>query len=521
MFILIVFRLIYIHIYSRDLLLAYSHIQYNYIETSTQPRSIMFDKYNMVIAGNKQSYSYYVVPSIGLSDKTQQFIKQFYPEAYRYIINNPKSQFAYIKRKASDDEQKILKEYSEIYSFIEYERIYPYSHLLPIIGLVDVDNKGIAGLEYILNNKIHEKKNNHLIDRFSHYEYYEIMNNEYAKDKQDIHLTIDTQLSYFVTHILKKTVEECQSESASAVIMDGITGKIDVIAQYPYYDGNQCSDLNYLKPIAITESHEKGSVFKAFCMISALNKGIVQPDTLIDCRSTKHTFIKGFPVNTWKAHGIIPYWQVISESNNIGIAQVALDVGTDLYNDYIKLGFGAKTGIELPGESIGEITHPKNWSRQSILSLSYGYEISATLLQLVSAWSCFCNNGKKVSPSLLSERKTIISDQLYSDEVIEKSRSILIYKEEKIPKELRKKFSQYVILGKTGTANILEHGTYNKEKQTYTFVGNIESIDKKFNKIIGIYVRISNKKNVYAATIAAPLFYKIGEKIINDRYKNQ
>lgn len=508
-----IIRLLYIIFFSKSIIEQYAQTQYEVHEKFIYPRGKIYDKNNILVAGNRETYSLYVVPSLLFNQDTLLFIEKNFPECYKFIQQHSQSQFAYLKRKISEEEKNIItKNYPDIYFFSEFERVYPYQFLSPIIGIVDIDNKGIAGIEMMLDALIEQKQYNYNIHKYALYENYSFIKENY--ENNSIQLSLDVSSCSIVTQLLKKIVNENNSLYASAIIMDANTGKIETISQYPFYDPKSNNDIYFLKSLPLCESYEKGSVFKSFCMLSALNNGIVEPDTLIDCESTKHTFIKKFRVNTWKAHGIIPYSQVVSESNNIGIAKVALEIGKNLYDDYYALGFGQKTGIEFPGESVGFITHPSKWSRQSILSLSYGYEVSATLIQLVKAWSCFCNNGGLVSPSLLLNSSTIQSNQKYSDTVIEKARSILLFKDEKIPKNLKNKLSQYKIFGKTGTANILEDGIYNKDKQTYTFVGNIENEDKTYNKIIGIYIRLSNKKNIYAASIATPLFFEIIEKVL-------
>jgi cell division protein FtsI/penicillin-binding protein 2 len=262
-----------------------------------------------------------------------------------------------------------------------------------------------------------------------------------------------------------------------------------------------------------------GSIMKAFCMLAALDENIIKEDDLIDCRNTKHTKIKGFDVNTWKAHGVITFKEVVQGSNNIGMAQVAINLGENLYKHYLRLGFGKKTGIEIPGEAKGFVNPPKKWSKQSILSLSYGYEISATLLQLVSAWSVFSSFGNIIRPRILKDGSIKKLENVYSKDIIEKARSILYYDEKRLPKLFNEDFCDYKIFAKTGTANILENGIYNPMKNTYTVVGHIEK--DGYKRIIGVYIYLSNRSDIYASNIALPLFLDIAKELILSRYKEK
>ena len=140
---------------------------------------------------------------------------------------------------------------------------------------------------------------------------------------------------------------------------------------------------------------------KVCAALAALEEGVVTPDELIDCKNSLTTHIDGRIINTVQAHGIIPFTDVIAFSNNIGIAIVAKRLE---YKHCMiitnKLGFGSKTGIKFPGENTGFVNPPENWSKQSIISLSYGYEVSATLLQLACAF-CMIATGYKVTPTLI------------------------------------------------------------------------------------------------------------------------
>jgi cell division protein FtsI (penicillin-binding protein 3) len=505
-----ILRLFYIKFFYKNILNSYSNQQYfNYIPQFTL-RAPILDRNNNILAENKDFFSACYSPTINPSEETLKFIKKEYPKIYKKIQENKKTHFFYLKRKINNSDIDSIKNKNldDIIFIKEYERIYPHKFLSPIIGIVDIDMKGIAGIEYSIDNILKqelttEKKL-----------FFESSNYDEEQKKEPVFLTIDSILSHKIYRIIKDSLEKYNSEYITAVVMNPENGDILSIVQYPYFDieNKNSSNLNYLKPIAITDSYEFGSIFKAFCMLSALEDGVITPEEIIDCKSTKHTFIKHFPVNTWKAHGEIPFKTVIRESNNIGIAQIAMRLDKKLYDYYKKMRFIKKTNIELPGEISGSMTNPKHWSAQSILSLSYGYEISASLLQLVQAWSLFTNNGKITSPRITFNKEIKISDQIFKNSSIEQSREIIEYTKERIPRQYCKIFENIKIFGKTGTANVLENGEYNPNKNTYVFVGNIEK--ENYKRIIGVYVRRCKMSDVYASTIAQPIFFDIAKTIL-------
>ena len=189
-----------------------------------------------------------------------------------------------------------------------------------------------------------------------------------------------------------------------------------------------------------------------------------------------------------------------------------------LYDHYKRVGFGEKTGIRLHGEHVGFVNHPKNWSAYSLRSLSFGYEITITLLQLAQAFSIIANDGYLIRPRILlndNENINNITGPLYSEETIDITRKIL---EESITKgtSRRAAIKGYKIMGKTGTANMVTNGEYSTQRCAYSFSGIIEKDDYK--RIIVLFIKDSPKKNLYAANVAAPLFERIAEKVlIHDR----
>ena len=319
---------------------------------------------------------------------------------------------------------------------------------------------------------------------------------------------------------IEEIAEKLEAKEGSAIILNPTNGDILAIANYPTFDPNNTSELEIekTKNKAISDAYEPGSVIKVFMAMAALEEGVVEPDEEINCRGTRLTHIDKIPVSTLVAHGILPFSEVIGRSNNIGVVLVAKRVGEKLYDHYRKVGFGKQTGIKLHGEHLGFVNHPKNWSAYSLRSLSFGYEITITLLQLAQAFSIIANDGYLVRPRILlddNENIKNIVGPLYSEKTIDTIKEIL---EESITKGTSRRASikGYKIMGKTGTANMVVDGEYSSQRCAYSFSGIIEKGD--YRRIIVLFIKDSPKKNLYAANVAAPLFERIAEKVlIHDR----
>jgi cell division protein FtsI/penicillin-binding protein 2 len=340
-------------------------------------------------------------------------------------------------------------------------------------------------------------------------------------------------LQFLAHEILAETVEKFNAKEGAVIIMDPETGHILAMTNIPTFNPNNFkdSDIGITKNRAVTETYELGSVFKICSALAALEEGVVTPEELIDCKNTKTAYIDGRKINTTHEAGVIPFEEVIATSNNIGIAQVAQRLGAKLYDHYRHLGFGIKTGIPFPGENKGFINPPHQWSKQSIISLSYGYEVSANLLQLARAFSIIGNGGYWVDPQLVIDPKHILSStqcvskeqnerthkgkKLYSDASIEIVQNML---EKTTAKGTARKahIQGYRVMCKTGTANMLENGQYNPDRNIFTCAGIIQK--DSYKKVIVVFIKEAAQKDLYASTVAAPLFEQIAEKIlIKDR----
>jgi cell division protein FtsI/penicillin-binding protein 2 len=391
------------------------------------------------------------------------------------------------------------------------KREYLFPSCIAINGIVNNDFQGLSGLELFYNNELNSKIIKEYHSRLTAQDKFKNKYKNYKKKK--LITTIDAIQSEKIYNILHQYQDKFESQYAICIVMDGNSGALETVTQYPQYtqyNKNEI-DIKFLYPLSITQSHEVGSVIKAFLMISALNEKIVTPETNINCFGVKEKIIQGKNLTTWKAHGIIPFKTVIKESNNFGVAQIGLLLNKKLFDYYSRFGFGKKTGIQIHGEHSGILNSPDKWSKRTPISLSFGYEISCTLLQLVSAWSIFTNNGRRVIPKIILNETSKYSDPLCDQEAIKNALDILYYSSDTLKKYGLKNSINGNLYGKTGTANILINQQYNKDHNIYTFIGHIEKNNIK--KIIGISVHGSNNYKLLSSQISLPIFLEISDLI--------
>jgi cell division protein FtsI/penicillin-binding protein 2 len=491
--------------------------QYNITITTLPPRAEIYDRNGTVLAMNKNMLSAFILPqSIEHPEATSAFLKKYFPEEFQEVEKKRKKKFCFLKRNLSETEIDLIKNsgLKDIHILEEPSRFYPHPSTGTVIGITNIDNLGTLGLEQQYNRQLSGLPTTFFLkkDARSKHFYFHKETKEQGETGVPLTTTIDAQIQFAVQEIIDQAVQEHGAQEAAAVVMDPNSGDIIAMVSYPHFDPNDTNKLNMetTKNRPLSQAFETGSVIKIFAAVSALEEGVVTLDEMIDCESTKETKIEGIRVRTVIPNGIIPFLQVIQDSNNIGTVKVVKRVDKKLYDYYKDFGFGRPTMLGFPGEQRGFVNQPKNWSRYSIVSLSFGYEITTTLIQLARAYSIVINGEYYVQPRMNLAVPIKKQQLVYSQKTIQDARTIL---QSSIEKGTGKKayMQNYKILGKTGTANIMEGKTYTEEKNLYTFIGSVEK--ENYQRVIAVYIRETLHKS-YASLVAAPIFKKIAEAVI-------
>lgn len=518
LYIIALFNLFLIQIWNTAFFSALGTHQYQITITQLPPRAPILDRTGKdYLATNKEVLSAFIIPSrIEKNSKTLSFIKRHFPYAYQQLPRKQNRAFMYLKRRLSEKELKTIQHVGpDIHLVREPNRFYPLPCATPLIGFTDIDTKGLAGIELSCNQQLAGKPTTYRLERDARSGCFYFKRDLVSSgtDCKPIQLTIDSDLQFLVDQELEQTMQHYNASEGAILVMDPITGEILACVCRPYANPNSgIISIEQIKPLPITESYEFGSVMKVFTALAALEENVVTPDETIDCKNKEHCSIDGRVINTPIAHGRIPFTDVIAFSNNIGIAQVAKRLNEKLYDHFTKIGFGQKTGVALPGENRGFVNHPSNWSKQSIISLSYGYEVSATLLQLACAFCMIARGGTSVKPKIvMNETKQECSTRLYSEKTIEAIKDIL-RKTTEYGTGKRFQIKGYDIMSKTGTANLLINGIYDHTKNIFTCASIIEKGDYK--RVIVSYLKEARAPNAFAATIVVPLQKKVGEKMV-------
>jgi cell division protein FtsI (penicillin-binding protein 3) len=290
-----------------------------------------------------------------------------------------------------------------IYFQREGGRFYPKRELgAHVLGYVDIDEKGLGGVEYSLDDNIRSKPGKMLILTDAHRRWYD--STDKAPDTgTSVVLTLDEKIQYIAEKELAQAIHETQAKSGTVIVENPTTGELLAVANWPTFNPNAAKDSNPESRMdrASSALYEPGSVFKIVTLSAAIDQGITNADEIIDCQMGS-IYIAGHRIRDHKPYGLLTVSQVLSNSSDVGAIKVGLRLGAPKFYDYIRsFGFGQLTGVDLPGESRGMLRRLENWTPVSIGSISMGQEIGVTPLQMITAMSAMANGGLIVRPHVV------------------------------------------------------------------------------------------------------------------------
>ena len=524
LFSVILLRLYLIQVYRKEFFGNLAQQQYE-VELKINPaRAKIYDKTGQPLALNKEVVSAFILPTqMSEREKIELFLKKHFKNVYKKIRKNKERKFLWLERKLTPERLEWFKkaDIKDIHFINEYQRFYPFPAASTVVGFTDIDNVGIAGIELQFDKWLAGMPTIFTIKkdaRAGHF-YFEKEIKEQGKKGQSVALTIDSKLQFLAYQELKKSVDELGAQYGSVLVLNPDDGQILCMANYPDFDPNNkvAQELENTKNKIVTECYELGSVVKAFSALASLQEGVVTLDEEIDCQG-KFAYIDKFRVENWKSVGVLPFTDVVRYSSNVGIAKVIKRLGPKFYTHLIRLGFGQKTDIQFPGEREGFVNPPHKWSRSSLIVMSFGYEIMATLLQLGKAFCVIANGGYDVQPILVKDplmMQNTFRKKIYDDDAIKEIKDIL----ETIGQRYAKGLEGYRIMGKTGTARSVKDGKYSNKHHIYSFGGIVEK--DKYRRVIVTFIKEPKGAGWWASQITAPLFNRVAEKmIIHDLMNN-
>ena len=365
----------------------------------------------------------------------------------------------------------------------ENRRVYPQRELAAhVLGFVDVDEKGLGGIEHSLDKLIRGRPGRVMVMADGRRHWYD--RREAAADPgASVVLSIDETIQYIAEKELTRAIEQTHAKNGVVVVQDPNSGELLAVANWPTFDPNSAGAYpdEVRMDRAVTAAYEPGSTFKLITLAGAIENGITNPNELIDCQMGT-ILVAGRLIHDHKPFGILSVRDVLARSSDVGTIKIALRLGGPKFYEVIRdFAIGQSTGIELPGENRGLLRPIENWSANSIGSLAMGQEVSATPVQMVSAVSAIANGGLLYRSRVVHEIRgdapgalrthpapTQATDSRTAATIREMMESVILNGTGKPAK-----LNGYTAAGKSGTAQKIDPATghYSKNQYVASFVG--------------------------------------------------
>lgn len=402
----------------------------------------------------------------------------------------------------------------------EGKRFYPQGALaVQVVGFANIDQEGVEGIEKVFDETLRGDAAKYLAVRDGRGGMVLQLAKAPSKTPEDVVLTLDLALQHIVERELDVAFRESGARSAAAILLDPATGHVLALANRPTADPNRYGEAKpeQKRDRAVVDQYEPGSTFKVITAAAALETGTVTPERLFDCQNGAIQ-IAGHRIRDHHPYGTLSVRQILEESSNVGMIKVGRTISPARFDEYVRrFGFGARTGIELPGEQQGMVTPLRRWSALTGASLSIGQEVAVTALQLASAIATVANDGVRVPPRIvLGTRDSSGSlrplpgpepERVISTATARTLRGIL---EGVVARGTGRKAAVpgYRIGGKTGTAQKVDaRGGYSHSQFVASFAGFGPAENPR---LAGIVVLDSPAGGVYyGGQVAAPVFGRI------------
>lgn len=427
-------------------------------------------------------------------------------------LNDQKRVYMYVKRHVLPElvEEVVALDIEGLTIEREFRRFYPSGHAAAhVVGFTDIDDKGREGLEMAYDEWLQGRPGKRKVMRDRTGRYIEGVGLvEKATPGRDLHLSLDKQLQYFADRALAEAVKEHQAESANLVVMNVKSGEVLAMVNYPTYNPNDTSDRSNgsQRNRSITDVFEPGSTMKPFTMAAALDSGKFNLDDIV-YTSPGHYTIGKYKISDIRDNGWLDLSGIITKSSNVGISKVARELEPEqMWSVFDSFGFGRPTGSEFPGEVAGYFNHPTLWHHIEQASVSYGYGLSVSALQLVRAYSAIANDGAMPPVSFIAVDTPEPTQQVVDIKIAKNVQDML---ERAVLKGTghRAKVPGYRVGGKTGTSHRSQSGGYAEDRYVSLFAGFAPVSDPELAAVVVIHDPKGGEH--FGSVVAAPIFSEV------------
>ncbi len=512
----VLWRLLNLHVFERSFLMQQSYARIMRVIDLPAYRGRLLDRQGNPLAISTPVAAVWVEPKQFQASETQlqqlADVLQVSVESLNTQLSQAANrEFVYLKRQLEPRTAKKVAQLklSGIHILPEYRRYYPEGEVTAqVLGFTNIDDQGQEGLELAFNDWLQGEpgKQRVIKDRIGRV----IAQVERLKEPvmgQTITLSLDRRIQYLAYSALRDAVNEHQAQAGSAIVLNAKTGEVLAMVNMPTFNPNSRdrSEMRNIRNRAVTDLFEPASALKTFSMSNALLYGKYEVDTIID--TTPGWFKLGqHTVRDIRPLGKITFAEVLQRSSNVGVSKITLALPSHSLAELLaSVGFGRQTESGFPGESSGVLAFRDEWKPIELATLSYGYGISVTVLQMAKAYMVYANHGQQYPITLLKQTQPPLPMQILPETVADTTLALLEQVVER--SAVKAKIPGYRIAGKTGTARMVGETGYLRNHHNALFVGLAPVSDPQL--IVVVYLHDPQANRYYASQIVAPVFATI------------
>jgi cell division protein FtsI (penicillin-binding protein 3) len=437
--------------------------------------------------------------------------------------------FAWVSRKLPPEKVEALEALNlkGIYFQEENQRFYPKRDLAAhVLGFVDPDEKGLGGLESELDGQIRGRSEKIIVMADARQRWFD--GSEAQRERgANVVLTLDEKIQYIAQRELSAAIDQTHAQAGSVIVMNPNTGAILALANWPKFNPNAATTAPAEARMnrSVSAVYEPGSTFKLITLAAAFDQNITRPDDVFDCENGS-IILSGHRIHDHKRFGMLTVSDILAKSSDVGAIKIALLLGPQKLYDYIRgFGFGAATGVDLPGESRGLLRRPEAWSGISIGSVSMGQEVGVTPIQLITAVSAIANGGILYRPHVVEElrrgTKVLPADGLLAPTEPrrairpETAATLRLLMEGVVlhGTGVLARLDGWTAAGKTGSAQKIDPATGRYSPRN--FVASFTGFAPINNPAVAILVSIDSPMGLHeGGPVAAPVFKRIAEQVL-------
>ncbi|MCL7715607.1 peptidoglycan D,D-transpeptidase FtsI family protein [Stenotrophomonas mori] len=426
-------------------------------------------------------------------------------------------EFMYLRRRMNPDvaERIVALKIPGVFAQREFRRYYPQGEAMAhVLGFTNIDDHGQEGLELAFDEWLRGKPGAKKVIRDRKGAIVESIDLvRPAEPGKDLTLSIDRRIQFLAMRELRNAVTENQAAGGSIVIMDVATGEVLAMANLPTYNPNAVSGAtpDTRRNRAVTDLVEPGSTMKPLTIATALQNRVVTPETLIDTNPGYMALDRRYTIrDVPRNNGVLNVTGVITRSSNIGAAKIVARLPDQMFYDSVRgFGYGVAPHSGFPGESAGVVPSPgsSGWSGTTKATMSYGYGLSVTPLQIAQAYSALANGGRVIQPTFVkgqhNEARQVVQPEV-AGEVVRMMETVVTQGGAKQAAILG-----YHVAGKTGTARKNGPNGYERGRYNLLFAGVVPATNPRFAAVV--VVNDPRGGRYYGGLVSAPVFHHVME----------